>query len=739
MGTTAGFWVLGVLLSLSWTRSGADCPPGYSRGGNDSCSDFDECSTSPCGNHSECRNTQGSYYCYCQDGFGTRSGSVNFTGVSMDQCKDVNECQGRRPCLRNQKCVNLLGSFRCDCAEGYGRRDAARGDGRDEDCFDVDECRDGGPGICGEGSHNCSNAPGSYVCLCRPGYSNYGNTRTMCTELRCDGYDAGGTLEQTVPGLDRLWAQMKENCMELSSSTQQTGQVTGKALLENVLSGTDELVSGGRLGTSREVTGLLRMMEKAMMLIGPQLQEDRTKMETEHTEAKLAVSRSETPPTGHVRLSTENATLTTSWNTVIGNRPYPGFAVAALVTYKNLEVPDNSSFEAATRKPEGDEPEVTYKINSRVVTACVSNPDTSSLPEPVTLTFRHVQERAMEQVNYSCVFWDDGTWSRDGCQALESNVTHTVCSFQHLSSFAVLMALYPIKDTFELHLITWVGLTVSLVCLAVCIITFKFCRTIHSTRTTIHLHLSLCLFFADLIFLCGITSTQNQVGCAVVAGLLHYCFLAAFCWMLLEGVQLYRMVVLVFHSTLRTAYMLAVGYGAPLLIIIISASVNPSGYGTKAHCWLSLEGGFIWSFFGPVCVIVFLNACFFIITVWKLAEKLSSLNPELSSLKKVKGFTVTAVAQLCVLGGMWVFGCFLFQERGTTAMAYLFTLLNSLQGALIFFMHCLLSKAVREEYGKFLNSLRTPQKKRYSEFSTNQSSNYQQPLRSVQSTGESQL
>ena len=58
-----------------------------------------------------------------------------------------------------------------------------------------------------------------------------------------------------------------------------------------------------------------------------------------------------------------------------------------------------------------------------------------------------------------------------------------------------------------------------------------------------------------------------------------------------------------------------------------------------------------------------------------------------------RGFTVTAVAQLCVLGGMWVFGCFMFKS---VAMAYLFTIFNSLQGALIFIMHCLMTKPVSQ-------------------------------------------
>lgn len=48
---------------------------------------------------------------------------------------------------------------------------------------------------------------------------------------------------------------------------------------------------------------------------------------------------------------------------------------------------------------------------------------------------------------------------------------------------------------------------------------------------------------------------------------------------------------------------------------------------------------------------------------------------------------------MCILGLMWVFGSFLF-EKDNTVGAYIFTILNSLQGALVFLMHCLLSKQV---------------------------------------------
>lgn len=73
-----------------------------------------------------------------------------------------------------------------------------------------------------------------------------------------------------------------------------------------------------------------------------------------------------------------------------------------------------------------------------------------------------------------------------------------------------------------------------------------------------------------------------QIGlrCRLVAGLLHYCFLAAFCWMSLEGVELYFLVVRVFQGQgLPRRWLYLLGYGVPLVIVGISAAVRSEGYG----------------------------------------------------------------------------------------------------------------------------------------------------------------
>ncbi|XP_051741680.1 adhesion G protein-coupled receptor E5 isoform X3 [Ctenopharyngodon idella] len=590
------------------------------------------------------------------------------------------------------------------------------------------------PDVCGIDA-SCYNHLDSYICKCHQGYCNYGNKQSKCIEIDCDQFKPEPDAEHTPEKLKQLMSLLKNSCESLKDPQEE--HFTGEMLLENFCNSTDDLLTNGNIADRETLSQFLDTVENSMRLIGPQLKEPVTRMEIHNTFAEVAVTQNQTPPTGRVILSSDSALFNTSWETVIG-KSYPGFAFVALVSFKDMNSSSDQFHKISRERSDDIERNIAYQLNSNVVTVVVGNPETKLLSEPVMLIFTHKQERA-ESGGYICVFWNEteGAWSGLGCERMWSNSTHTMCSYSHLSSFAVLMAFYPLQDLFELVLITRVGLVLSLVCLFLCILTFRFCRSIQGPRNSIHLHLCVYLFIADLVFLCGISSTHNQVACAIVAGLLHFFFLAAFCWMLLEGVQLYQMVVLVFHTILKHLYMYAVGYGVPVVIVAISAITFPKGYGTQRHCWLSLDRYFILSFFIPVCIIVILNCFVFIITVWKLAKKFSSLNPDLSKLKQIRSFTVTAVAQLCVLGGTWVFGFFLFQEKGTEVMLYLFIIFNSLQGALIFIMHCLMSKLVRTEYYNLFVRM-CPQKKK-AEHSVSQSSSSQRPLQSDGSAAESQL
>uniref|UniRef100_A0A3B4AL28 Uncharacterized protein n=1 Tax=Periophthalmus magnuspinnatus TaxID=409849 RepID=A0A3B4AL28_9GOBI len=293
--------------------------------------------------------------------------------------------------------------------------------------------------------------------------------------------------------------------------------------------------------------------------------------------------------------------------------------------------------------------------------------------------------------NPNCSFWNYsersmmGYWSTQGCKLLDTNKSHTTCSCNHLTNFAILMADGSVHELL-LTVITRMGIAVSLVCLAISLFTFCFFRGLQSDRNTIHKNLCLNLFIGELVFLVGINMTEPKLVCSIIAGLLHFCFLAAFAWMCLEGVQLYLMLVEVFESEFsRRKYYYISGYLFPAAVVGISAAIDYRSYGTQRACWLRVDNHFIWSFIGPVT---------FIIVVSRLRAGVSS-----DGIDFVLSWVLGAFALLCLLGLTWSFGLF-FLNESSIVMAYLFTIFNTLQGMFIFIFHCLLQKKVRKEYSK---------------------------------------
>ncbi|XP_037799469.1 latrophilin-like protein LAT-2, partial [Penaeus monodon] len=218
----------------------------------------------------------------------------------------------------------------------------------------------------------------------------------------------------------------------------------------------------------------------------------------------------------------------------------------------------------------------------------------------------------------TCVSWNvaNEQWSPDGCELVLQTGTATECTCSHLTNLAVIVDVNGVfgKSPF-LQWFTVVGCSISLVCLVLAIVTLSFLlhkRRRNKTTTVIHLHLCCCLFVAELILLVGLDRTEDEVGCGVVAGFLHYFLLATFCWMGVEGVNVYFLVVKVFltaRSPLR--YYTVVAYTTPALVVTISAAVDSEGYGTEDYCWLSTENGLIWAFTGPALVILLVNFVMF--------------------------------------------------------------------------------------------------------------------------------
>ncbi|XP_024920235.1 adhesion G protein-coupled receptor L2 isoform X5 [Cynoglossus semilaevis] len=387
-----------------------------------------------------------------------------------------------------------------------------------------------------------------------------------------------------------------------------------------------------------------------------------------------------------------------------------GVAKLVFVLYKNLG--QFLSTENATIKMENEAygRNMSVAVNSDIIAASINKESSRVfINDPVIFTLEHID---MEHYfNSNCSFWNYsersmmGYWSTQGCKLLESNKTHSTCSCSHLTNFAILMAHREISVNDRVHellltVITRVGIVVSLVCLTISIFTFCFFRGLQSDRNTIHKNLCINLFIAELIFLIGIDMTEPRVGCAIIAGILHFFFLASFSWMCLEGVQLYLMLVEVFESEYsRKKYYYVSGYLFPAIVVAVSAAIDYQSYGTKTACWLSVDNHFIWSFIGPVTFVIMLNLIFLVITMYKMVKHSTTLKPDSSRLENIKSWVMGAFALLFLLGLTWSFGLFFISEA-SVVMAYLFTIFNTFQGMFIFVFHCLLQKKVRKEYSK---------------------------------------
>ena len=84
--------------------------------------------------------------------------------------------------------------------------------------------------------------------------------------------------------------------------------------------------------------------------------------------------------------------------------------------------------------------------------------------------------------------WQHSAWSDEGCRVLSTNRTHTQCRCDHLTNFAILMDLHSTRlsaaNGVALAAITYVGCSVSIICLLLAIVTFTFFRglQVHSFR-----------------------------------------------------------------------------------------------------------------------------------------------------------------------------------------------------------------------------------------------------------------
>ncbi|XP_026108955.1 uncharacterized protein LOC113081134 [Carassius auratus] len=79
---------------------------------------------------------------------------------------------------------------------------------------------------------------------------------------------------------------------------------------------------------------------------------------------------------------------------------------------------------------------------STVISVTLPKTTNTKLTKPVNFTFRHIREFDPSG-SLSCVYWNISEWIVDGCSVLQTNSSYTVCSCDHLSTFALVQVSRP--------------------------------------------------------------------------------------------------------------------------------------------------------------------------------------------------------------------------------------------------------------------------------------------------------
>ncbi|XP_026175060.1 adhesion G protein-coupled receptor F5-like [Mastacembelus armatus] len=362
-------------------------------------------------------------------------------------------------------------------------------------------------------------------------------------------------------------------------------------------------------------------------------------------------------------------------------------------------------------------------INGRVVLV-----QSSGSIKNISLTFNTINNNLEDP---QCVFWNFslftglGGWDDGGCELVSKTNETVTCTCDHLTSFSILMSPNSPDDP-VLKYITYVGVGISIGSLVIClIIEAVIWRKIRRNNTSYLRHVSIVniavsLLIADIWFIVGAAISDGKEkplpACTAVTFFIHFFYLALFFWMLASGLLLLYRTVSVFDVGLSKKSMLAIGfslgYGAPLIIVIITISVTAhklTYIRQDGGCWLDWDKSkALLAFVIPALMIVLINLIILLVVLYKMLRRRAVVDTAQAAERHALVVIARTLAVLTPLFGLtWGLGV------GTMAVPYnrgthiSFAFFNSLQGFFILVFGTLLDKKVRSEISLMSQSSRS--------------------------------
>ncbi|XP_063169155.1 adhesion G-protein coupled receptor G1-like [Candoia aspera] len=378
-------------------------------------------------------------------------------------------------------------------------------------------------------------------------------------------------------------------------------------------------------------------------------------------------------------------------------------------------------------------------LGGKVIGISVRNTSVRGLTpnERVSITLWH--HNLQRNLTPMCVFWVmgakpgyPGKWDTSGCEVVRGE-NETTCLCDHLTFFAVLMVspsprISILQSTWgqkmisgttnsqklrqtgqcdvvpsnidkihykTLNTVTHVGCTIS--ALASLVTIFFLCLRQKEGEHIVYIHMNLlwAILLLDVSFLIAayLVPTGDDMACKVGGMFLHFGVLACLTWMAIEGYSLYRLVIEVFNSYLKyfRLKLSLVGWGLPMFTVCLIFVINQSYYGpfsvkvyesadnyTNATiCWITKKEISNFLNLGYLSLVLFFNGIMLATMVYEILK--------LRHRERHWEYAVMLLGLSCVLGIPWGLAFFALTSGTFKLVAvYLFTIINSLQGFLIF-------------------------------------------------------
>ncbi|CAO1304274.1 unnamed protein product [Diamesa tonsa] len=268
-------------------------------------------------------------------------------------------------------------------------------------------------------------------------------------------------------------------------------------------------------------------------------------------------------------------------------------------------------------------------------------------------------------------------------------------------------------STYLASIVYYVGYSISLIALVLAVIVFINFKDLRCLRNTIHINLFFTYILSIIIWILSLTLHLNivpsTVGCVFLAIFFHYFSLTNFCWMLVEGLYLYMLVVQTFsgNDNIRFNLYALIGWGFPAVFVVIwsvckafTPEFDVVSTGTTAMaskhmmCTWMRESYLDWIIQIPECIAIIINLIFLIKIMWVLITKLRSANTvETRQYRKASKALLVLIPLLGITYLIVISGPNEGMESHVFAILQAFLL--SIQGLSVAMFYCFLNSEVR--------------------------------------------